>query len=278
MGADGALAAGRPPAEADLGSAEVQGELWGAKARDWADVQEPVWRPLYESLLASAGVRAGTRLLDIGCGAGGALVAARDAGAEVAGFDASHQLAAIARERLPGARIEVGEMQALPFADAAFDVVTAFNAFQFAESPLRAFAEARRVCKAGGIVATLIWGRREDCQLMTGVLPAVMALLPPPPPGARSPVSLSEPGAIEGLMREAGLSPAESGEVECIFAYPDLAIACRAVGSAAPVVRAERHADEAVVRRMLAAALGPFAAADGRVALKNRFRWIAARR
>jgi SAM-dependent methyltransferase len=261
-----------------VGTAEVQGELWGAKARDWADLQEPAWRPVYESLLAHAGVEEGLRLLDIGCGAGGALLAARDAGAEVFGFDASNAFAAVARERLPGARIEVGDMEELPFEDGSFDVVTAFNAFQFAESPKRAVGEARRVCREGGTVATLIWGRAEDCDLIKGVLPAVMALLPPPPAGRPSPVSLSEPGAMEALIADEGLELTVSGEADFTFSYPDLSLACRAIGSAGPVTRAERLVGVERVNAALAGALRHFAVSDGRISLASRFRWIVATR
>jgi cyclopropane fatty-acyl-phospholipid synthase-like methyltransferase len=91
-----------------MGTAEVQGELWGARARDWADVQEPPWRPVYEAVLTRVGVLPGAKLLDIGCGAGGALAVARGLGAEISGLDASEALAAVARERLPEAHIEVG--------------------------------------------------------------------------------------------------------------------------------------------------------------------------
>jgi cyclopropane fatty-acyl-phospholipid synthase-like methyltransferase len=69
-----------------MGTAEVQGALWGARARDWADIQEPAWRPVFEAALRHAGVGAGTLLLDVGCGAGGALALAREMGAEVAGL------------------------------------------------------------------------------------------------------------------------------------------------------------------------------------------------
>jgi hypothetical protein len=72
-----------------MGTAEVQGELWGASAADWATVQEPAWRPVYERVLDLAGVGIGISLLDIGCGAGGALMAAQRRGAAVAGLDAS---------------------------------------------------------------------------------------------------------------------------------------------------------------------------------------------
>ena len=97
-----------------MGSAQRQGALWDARAEDWAVAQEPAWNPIFETALAFAGVRSGARLLDVGCGAGGMLVCARARGALVSGLDASASLVAIARRRLPDARIEVGEMEDLP--------------------------------------------------------------------------------------------------------------------------------------------------------------------
>src|SRR5690348_14903856 len=55
---------------AGKGSAATQGDLWGARALDWARYQEPVMQPLYERALDVAGIAGGTRLLDVGCGAG----------------------------------------------------------------------------------------------------------------------------------------------------------------------------------------------------------------
>jgi hypothetical protein len=44
-----------------MGTAKIQGELWGAKARDWVELQEPAWRPVYEAVLARAGIASGCR-------------------------------------------------------------------------------------------------------------------------------------------------------------------------------------------------------------------------
>jgi len=263
-----------------MGTAEVQGELWGASARDWAEVQEPPWRPVFETLLREAGVGRGTKLLDVGCGAGGALVLARAKGAEVAGLDASEGLVAIARQRLPGARIEIGEMEALPFPDRSFDVVTGINAFPFAGDIVQALCEARRVVRVGGTVAMLAWGRREDCELVAGVMPAIFALLPRPPekpPSSPSP-PLGEPGAMEALMRAAGLDPDRSGEIASELVFPDVPTAIRAIVSAGAVVRAVRHAGEDAVTEAVARALQRFTRSDGSVALANRFRWATASR
>ena len=82
---------------------------------------------------------------------------AADLGATVAGIDAAALLLDISRERSPAGDFRVGDLEDLPFPDHAFDVVTGFNAFQFAGNPVRALTEARRETKPGGVVAVMTW-------------------------------------------------------------------------------------------------------------------------
>ena len=49
------------------GSAKVQGDLWNARARDYAEILEGFFRPLYESVLARSEVSQAKSVLDIGC-------------------------------------------------------------------------------------------------------------------------------------------------------------------------------------------------------------------
>ena len=67
-------------------SSPVNGRLWGARARDWANIQEGTVKAVYEAALERTGVGSDTRYLDVGCGAGGAvrLAAARGARPPVA--------------------------------------------------------------------------------------------------------------------------------------------------------------------------------------------------
>jgi SAM-dependent methyltransferase len=256
-----------------MGTAAVQGELWGAKAQDWAEVQEPPWAAVFAQVLDLAGVGPGTRLLDVGCGAGGALVLARTRGAEVAGLDASGALVAVARERLPGARIETGEMEQLPFADAAFDVVTGINAFQFAGDMARALAEARRVCRSGGTVLMLVWGARERCDVVAVAIGALGRYLPPP---ASPPPPLAEPGTIEAIMEPAGLAPTAAGSFTAPLEYTSHELALRAFLAAGIATRVERQAGAEPVRAALGEALLRFVRPDGSVGLSNEFRWVRA--
>jgi SAM-dependent methyltransferase len=262
--------------ELHMGTANIQGPLWGAKAEDWALVQEPYWRPLYDEVLRQARAGRRKRLLDVGCGGGEALLAAIELGAEPVGLDASEALVAVARRRLPGTQIEVGEIESLPFPDDQFDLVTSFNAFQFAGDLLGALTESSRVCRPGGAVVMFVWGPPGDCDITSRVIPKVMALLPPAPAGGATAPAFHLEGVMETWMRKVGLTPITTKEIDCVFVYPDLEIARRAISAAAPITRAERHAGTTAVQDALYDALVPFLDGDGSVRLRNRFRYVIA--
>ena len=100
-------------------------EGWGRKAVDFATLAEPSnWRE-YLSVHRHLKVGDGDRLLDVACGSGLALELAGLLGARCAGIDASPRLVAVARDRSPAADIRVGDMLALPWDDATFDLITA---------------------------------------------------------------------------------------------------------------------------------------------------------
>ena len=94
-----------------MGTAELQGRLWGARPRAWAELQEAANAPMYEAAFDAAGLSAGQRYLDIGCGAGLALNLAAGRGAKVSGLDAAAGLVELARARCPDADIRVGELE-----------------------------------------------------------------------------------------------------------------------------------------------------------------------
>jgi SAM-dependent methyltransferase len=258
-----------------MSTAQVQGELWSAQARNWANFLETWHVPLYKSVFDRVGISRGTRLLDVGCGAGLAAQLAAELGAQVSGIDAAPAFIEIARERLPGGDFRVGDMEELPYADASFDVVTGFNSFQHAANLVAALSEAKRVVRRGGRVAMVVWGRPEDCE-HAAVLTAIRALLPPELTGTSSPFALSEPGRLETLLEQAGLRADDSGEIASTFVWADSETAWKAISSAGPTVMAVRYAGEEKVKQVVLDSLLPFRTSNGGYREENTYRYVIA--
>jgi SAM-dependent methyltransferase len=116
-------------------------------------------------LLDAAGVRAGSRLLDVACGPGFVSEAAAARGAQPVGVDIATAMVEQARTRCPNLTFVVGDALRLPFPDASFDAVTMNFGILHVSQPKRALAEMHRVLVPGGRLAFTTWlahGNAED--------------------------------------------------------------------------------------------------------------------
>jgi SAM-dependent methyltransferase len=137
----------------------VTSEEWEAEAENWiawarAPGHDEYWyyRERFFELVPSAG----RRTLDVGCGEGRV---ARDLAARahsVVGLDSSPTLVAAAAEAHPGGEYVVGSAEELPFADASFDLVVAYNSLMDVNDMPRAVAEAGRVLEPGGTLCVCV--------------------------------------------------------------------------------------------------------------------------
>jgi 2-polyprenyl-3-methyl-5-hydroxy-6-metoxy-1,4-benzoquinol methylase len=114
-----------------------------------------------EQFFRRLGVTPGTRLLDVGCGAGQlALIAARS-GAQVTGCDIATNWIEQARARAAAEGLEIafeeGDAESLPYHDAQFDAVVSLVGAMFAPRPDLVAAELTRVCRPGGMIAMANW-------------------------------------------------------------------------------------------------------------------------
>jgi SAM-dependent methyltransferase len=263
----------------DGGSGTRWGPLFGSRARDWAETWEGPdgWgTPVYEYVLDRARIGSDTRLLDCGCGAGRFARLAADRGATVAGIDAAAPLVEIAAERTPDGDFRVGDLEALPWVDDLFDVVTGFSSFQFADDKPRALAEARRVARGSVVVA--VPTRVPE----SGIAHVFKPLVPLFPPAALESMgqsgmfALSEPGKLEDAVAAAGLTVQHDQEVECEVVFADADTAARAFVGAGPMTLAVERSGEQAVVDGVRGALSRFTGSDGRVSLPGWFRIVTA--
>ena len=257
------------------GSAERWGPLWGARPADWA-LSEDQQTPTYEAALARVGLRPGQRVLDVGCGVGAFLRLVDGRGARAFGLDASDALLELARRRLPAADLRTGDMEALPYADDTFDLVTGFNSFFFADDIVAALREAGRVARPGAAVVIQVWGphERNDLEAMKEI---IRPFAPPRPAEAPPEPDYARPGVLERIAVKAGLEPQLAFDTGWAFAFPDedtLKRALIAPMGIASIVGPDR---EEQVKQAIANGLARHRTPDGDYRLHNEYHYLIAR-
>jgi SAM-dependent methyltransferase len=254
-------------------SAVRQGDLWSARALDWATYQEIQYHPVYTEVLGRVPKIVGQRILDVGCGSGLFIQRAAKHGATVAGLDAAPGLVAIARRRLPDSDVRFGEIETLPYFGATFDIVTILNAIDLAGEPHSAMEEARRVLRPGGLVVALTSGSPEQNDA-AAYLSAVSGLLPDD--GLADPFSLSAPGALSTLVCAAGFDDPSEYDVQATWEYADQTTLLRGLLSAGPMVRAVAQSGSYAVTSAVLSAVEPYRTPTGGYRLENVFRYVVA--
>ena len=249
---------------------ETQGKLWSTAPADWAKHLEPTFIPMYQAVLKEPKPDEEKTLLDAGCGSGLFLSMASATGATVYGIDAAPGLLSLSRKRLPDTTLLIEDLEALPFGDETFDIVTGFNSFQYAGSFSNALTEAARVAKKNGNIIIGIWGKEEECDA-GAVLKAVSSLLPPPPPGTPGPFALSEEGKVEAICNAAGLKVIKKETVYCPWQFSGDEDLLQAFFCTGPCVKAVELAGETAVIKAILESAQPFNLADDIYFMRNHF-------
>ncbi|QMW00982.1 class I SAM-dependent methyltransferase [Spirosoma foliorum] len=253
-----------------MGSQKMQAQLWSIAAQDWADYQETTLLPVFEQIAHDFSQIPARALLDVGCGSGLFCQLALQQGLNVSGLDATAELITIAQRKAPNGHFTTGDMEEMPYPDHSFDLVTGINSFQYAASPVQALKEAYRVLKPTGKLVVAIWGKAQECQAAV-YLKALGALMPPPPPGTPGPFALSEDGALEKLVGDAGFQPGMRQRVSCPFVYPDLHTALKGLLSAGPAQRAIGNTSYEAAAEAVTNAIAPFRTELGGYRMGNTF-------
>jgi SAM-dependent methyltransferase len=253
-----------------MSTKQMQGKLWSVAPAYWSQHFEPYFLPLYKKVLDTLKPSEETSVLDAGCGSGlfSSMVIGR--GAELIGIDAAPGLLKVARLRNPQHNFLEEDLEALPFKDNCFDVVTGFNSFQYAGDFEKALLESKRVLRPGGKLVIAIWDKPELNEATT-ILKAIGSLLPPPRPGTPGPFALSEDGRVEGILSKIGLRLQHRFSVPCPMLFVKLGDAVKSFMGTGPAAMACNHVEEAHVRDVVAKAFAPYKVAEDFYHLRNQF-------
>jgi SAM-dependent methyltransferase len=163
------------------------------------------FRSAWQAVADAAGIGPATSLLDLGCGDGAFCAFAAGLGATVHGLDVEPDAIAQAVERVPDGEFRLGLMEYLPWSDASFDLVTAFNAVQYALDSELVLTEATRVLRPTGRLAVCKWGPPDANEFFTFLLSI----------GARGvrdePLLVTDP--VEDAIRATRLNVLATGDV-----------------------------------------------------------------
>jgi len=166
-----------------------------------------------------AGVEAGQRVLDVGCGSGVLTeeLAGRVGAEQVSGVDPSPLLAACA-ERVPGAELKQGKAEALPWPDDSFDAAIAQLVIHFMDDPAAGVSEMARVTRPGGVVAASSWDFGGGMEMLRVYWETARELDHDLEGESRSFGNLEE---LDALWHELGLEDIEAGPLEVSADYQD---------------------------------------------------------
>jgi SAM-dependent methyltransferase len=165
--------------------------------------------PAARVVVENAALRAGERVLDLGCGTGNAALLAAASGARVTGVDPAARLLDVARSRAVSEGVDItflsGEAASLPVGEASTDVILSVFGVIFAPDATTAAAEMSRVGTAGGRIVLSAWipqGTMFEFSSAAGE--AVRAALGAPPPP--EPFAWHDRDALRALLAPYGFS------------------------------------------------------------------------
>ncbi len=165
--------------------------------------------PAADAVVRSAALRAGERVLDLGCGTGNAALLAAEHGLRVTGVDPAARLLESARSRAAAEHKKVtflrGEAASLPVEETSADVVLSVFGVIFAGDPAAAAAEVSRVLTPEGRFVFSAWipsGAIFQMNVLAAETVRQATGAPPPP----APFAWHDPGALTTLLAPFGFS------------------------------------------------------------------------
>lgn len=168
-------------------------------------------RRLAPTFVEWVGLRAGARVVDVGCGTGALTEAAlARQPASLVGVDLSSAYVDESRRRFanrPNARFDVADATDLPLPDASADAAVSGLVLNFVPDPARMVRELRRVLTPGGVAAAYVWDYAGKMEMVRAFWDAAAALDPKARElDAGAKFTVCHPERLHALFEDAGLT------------------------------------------------------------------------
>ncbi|MGH2957732.1 MAG: class I SAM-dependent methyltransferase [Solirubrobacterales bacterium] len=264
----------------------TQRDQWNTAAtgwRKWSELIDTAAGPVSERLVELAGVKAGSRVLDVAAGYGEpSLSAAKEAGPEgkVVATDISAEMLAYGRERAAETGLEnidfvESDAISLEFPEKSFDAALSRWGIIFEPDGEAAAGRVRGFLESGARMAISSWGPPDQVPMLG--IPMVTAMkrldVPPPPPGTPGPLSRPTPETLGGLLDGGGFSDVEVEETMLTMEWSSAEEFTTFIKEIAPPVTAllEPHPKEVqeATWAAISEAAGQRADKDGSLKLEN---------
>jgi SAM-dependent methyltransferase len=234
-----------------------QARHWnGPGGHAWVEMQEvldQVLRPFEELLVEALPAESGSRVLDVGCGAGSTTLAvARRLGANgrAMGIDISDPLIAAARARAERegtpASFICDDAETHAFEPRSFDTIISRFGVMFFNEPVRAFANLRRAARDGAILRSVAWRSAAENPFMTTAERAAAPLLPnlpPRRPDAPGQFALADRNRVYAILEESGWGGIDIRPIDVACSFPKKELV-RYVTRLGPLGQVIHEADE----------------------------------
>lgn len=253
---------------------------WNAVAPGWYAQREKLWsvsRPVSEWMVRRLDLQPGDTVLELAAGLGDTgLMATRLVGesGRVIITDFAPEMVAAARQRaqelgVKNAEFRLLDAERMDLETDSVDGVLCRWAYMLMTVPDAAFAETRRVLRAGGRLAFSVWAGRERNPALSivGKVLESQGHIPPPEPGAPGPFAMADPGRIRELLIGAGFVEPEVEEISFRWSFADQEAYWRYLtetsASAAPVLRSLPTAAQEEVRKQVHEVALPYHSGEG---------------